>query len=320
MKQLLFKPTTPLFILLILVFSSCQTNETATFECTTTDNTVSNVYQHCINDHSTDHMTPSYSETIQGNKRVFQSNSVPNHNYGAPIDKISEHAMNFEVPANPVVASAPTYLLRYQNGVSVGLGYAFGLALNGVKMDPVANFPYENPETGEQNFAWVAEATNNSGISVNGAPLNLDCNHAHLQPTNNYHYHGDFPDFAAVIGATSNKMTQVGWAGDGFPIYYKYAYSDASDPNSTVIEMTSSYQVKAGERPGDGVSAPCGAYNGKYEQDYEYVSGLGILDECNGRTGVTPEFPNGTYYYVITSDFPLIPRCFKGTPDNSFRI
>lgn len=311
MNQLrILKPATPFFILLVLGFSSCQTTD-GEFDCSTVDNTVSQQYQQCKNDHSTDHMTPFYTETIQGNKRVLQSNSAPNHNYGSPTDKIAEVTMNYEVPANPTVASATTSLLRPN-----GLGYVFGMALNGIKMDPEANFPYENPNTGEQNYGWVLEATNNSGNGL----LNLDCNHAHLQPTGAYHYHGDFPDLAAVYGSNSGNMTQVAWAADGFPVYYKYAYSDPSDPNSTIIEMTSSYRVKAGERPGDGISAPCGEYNGKYEQDYEYVSGLGTLDECNGRTGPTPEFPNGTYYYVITSDYPLIPRCFRGTPDNSFRI
>ena len=35
-------------------------------------------------------------------------------------------------------------------------------------------------------------------------------------------------------------------------------------------------------------------------EDYEFVSGLGHLDESNGRYCVTPEFPNGTYAYFMT--------------------
>ena len=84
--------------------------------------------------------------------------------------------------------------------------------------------------------------------------------------------------------------------------------------------MSSSYQLKSGERSGDGVSAPCGTFDGVYSNDYEYVLGLGTLDEANGRSGITPEFPSGTYYYIITDEFPSIPRFFKGTPSNDFRI
>ena len=47
-------------------------------------------------------------------------------------------------------------------------------------------------------------------------------------------------------------------------------------------------------------------------QDYEYVEGYGDLDRCNGRFGVTPEFPIGIYYYVVTDDFPFFTRCLKG--------
>ena len=84
--------------------------------------------------------------------------------------------------------------------------------------------------------------------------------------------------------------------------------------------LSSSYQLKSGERPGDGESAPCGTYTGVYSADYEFIEGLGDLDECNGREGVTPEFPEGTYYYVITNEFPGVPRCFVGTPSDDFKL
>ncbi|MBK8204496.1 MAG: YHYH protein [Bdellovibrionales bacterium] len=48
------------------------------------------------------------------------------------------------------------------------------------------------------------------------------------------------------------------------------------------------------------------------------MSGLGDLDECNGRFSITPEFPDGIYHYFITSEFPFIPRSYRGTPDSSF--
>ena len=62
----------------------------------------------------------------------------------------------------------------------------------------------------------------------------------------------------------------------------------------------------------------------KYTVDYEYVSCLGDLDECNGvERQVTIPTAEGSktfdYFYVITDSFPQISRCFKGTPDVSFR-
>ena len=39
---------------------------------------------------------------------------------------------------------------------------------------------------------------------------------------------------------------------------------------------------------------------GYYVEDFEYVAGRGDLDEHNGRFGVTPEYPAGTYAYFIT--------------------
>jgi len=61
-------------------------------------------------------------------------------------------------------------------------------------------------------------------------------------------------------------------------------------------------------------------YSSLISSDYEYIEGFGDLDECNGREGVTPEFPEGTYYYVITNEFPGVPRCFVGTPSDDFKL
>jgi hypothetical protein len=53
-------------------------------------------------------------------------------------------------------------------------------------------------------------------------------------------------------------------------------------------------------------------------QDYEWAHGNGDLDERNGHIGATPEYPNGIYHYVLTSEFPFVPRIWRGTPDASF--
>ena len=61
---------------------------------------------------------------------------------------------------------------------------------------------------------------------------------------------------------------------------------------------------------------PGGEWNGQFRDDFEWHEGVGDLDECNGRTGVTPEFPEGIYYYVVTDEFPYFTRCLKGEIDN----
>jgi len=43
---------------------------------------------------------------------------------------------------------------------------------------------------------------------------------------------------------------------------------------------------------------------GYFVEDFEYVNGLGDLDEYNGRFCVTPEFPEGRYCYFATDTFP----------------
>ena len=64
---------------------------------------------------------------------------------------------------------------------------------------------------------------------------------------------------------------------------------------------------------------PTGFKGGFFVNDFIY-DGSGDLDIHNGRFCKTPEFPNGTYYYVITDEFPGIPRYFVGIPSNDFKL
>ncbi|WP_229720517.1 YHYH protein [Winogradskyella helgolandensis] len=264
-----------------------------------------------------------YNQTISGSNRIITSNSIPEHmvgRFGMGIgslnpNAISEQNETYTLELNPSVASTFTPLLSTTgNGPNVGPQYAFGILLNGVELDPVAAepFPHEGILDPNVNWEWNLEALN-----VN---LGLDCNSAHVQPTGKYHYHGSPILFLEALNVPANTMTLIGYAADGFPIYYKYAYAEASNNNSSIVEMTSSYQLKSGSRGGDGITVPCGVYDGVYSNDYEYSSSLGTLDEANGRTGVTPEYPSGTYYYVLTDEFPSIPRYFRGTPSQDFKI
>lgn len=126
--------------------------------------------------------------------------------------------------------------------------------------------------------------------------LGLDQNNAHVQPTGLYHYHG-VPE-GLLKG---EDIEHIGWAADGFPMYHSH-------------DVTTSYRLKSGTRP----NGPLGTYDGTYTQDYEYVKDSGDLDECNGMNIVSKEFPEGSYAYFLTDEFPFIPRCLFGTPDQSF--
>jgi hypothetical protein len=87
------------------------------------------------------------------------------------------------------------------------------------------------------------------------------------------------------------------------------------DLQSPTRRLRSSYRLRGGQRK-DG---PGGKFDGTFVEDFEFVAAAGDLDECNGRTGPTPEFPGGTYYYVLTDEFPYIPRQFRGVANSSFR-
>jgi len=169
--------------------------------------------------------------------------------------------------------------------------------LNGVELDSIAAepFPHEGIMNSYVNWEWNLEATN--------VKICLDCNNAHVQPTGKYHYHGSPTLYLENVEITSDQMILIGYAADRFPIYYNYAYSIANDNTSPIVKMTSSYHLKFGVRIGDGITAPCGTYNGVYSNDYAYISNLGTLDEANGRSEFTSEYPSGTYYYVITDEF-----------------
>ncbi len=242
--------------------------------------------------------------TVEGGWRVIRANGIPNHqtgvfpNSGNP-NRIAEQSTLVRLPLDPEIASRP---------LVVGPG-PFGWAMNGVPFEPVAAEYY----LGRPSTGWRYEA-------LSGAvPLGLDANHAHVQPSGAYHYHGLPTLLLEAFDVPSDRHSPlIGWAADGFPIYALAGHADPSDAGSPVIEMTSSYRRKVGRRPSGGDN-PGGYYDGTFVTDYEFRVGSGTLDQCNGRTTVTPEFPEGTYAYFLTQDWPVIPRCFRAPPVSGFR-
>ena len=233
---------------------------------------------------------PQVSITTQGEYRVIKANGVPNHEIG-----------QFPGPGCPNAASAQNYSFRLPLHPKTNSSFtqlkqqAIGVAVNGVPFDPGTAEYWRN----DRNSGWHIEAIGGK------RSLGLDQNHAHVQPNGAYHYHGIPTGLMSNLGA-ENQPKLIGYAADGFPLY------------AQTSENRSSYRLKNGERPG-GSAGPGGRYDGTYEQDYEFVPGSGDLDEANGRVGKTPEYPEGTYFYVATAEFPFYPRKLKGTPDPSFQ-
>ncbi|MEO0454437.1 MAG: YHYH protein [Verrucomicrobiota bacterium] len=220
-----------------------------------------------------------------GNHLKIQSNAIPAHSTGQFPTRGNPHAIRpqnhtFRIPLSPRMASSirPT-------------GRTFGIALNGVSFEP------GTAETWNHDRNWRMEA-----IIDGKSTLGLDDNNAHVQPSGKYHYHG-IPWRLIHSLSQNSEPVMVGWAADGFPIYYQK-------------ELKPSYQLKRGKREG----GPGGRYDGTYTCDYEYREGLGDLDECNGKELKTNEFPDGTYAYFVTDAFPFVSRYFKGNPDASFMM
>lgn len=253
---------------------------------------------------------------IDGKVRVVYTNNLPNHPYGTwpsnnPVDA---QDITFYMCAFPQKGGQS--LSIYDDGDIMGCSQyvEFGVGSNGVRMAPFGARWFVNPNTQEENLDWNVEALE---------MFSMDFNNSHSNGGGQYHYHGIpinyFTDSIGIDGTQHSPI--VGYAADGFPIYYKYAYTDSGNPNGGLSAFTSGHTLKSGNRPGDGITAPDGAYDGFYIEDYEFLDTNWELDECNGRFGVTPEYPNGTYYYVMTDNWPYIPRCFYGTViDNTFRI
>lgn len=261
------------------------------------------------------------SWTCTATTRSMTSTQIPD--YPAAIS-YANNPNSMGVQNDPAVTFTLTPSLSgstYSNNVHI-----IGWAKNGVKFEPstaevcpTRSYCQKPGATFGTGTTWNVEALGQTLFSAG-----VDNANGHNQPGPNnsttggaYHYHGMPNKYLSWLSSGNDTSATpavqhylIGFALDGFPIYAKYGYSDALDANSAIREITSSYRLKASPdagRPSVDVIAM-----GTFTQDWEYVEGHGDLDQCNGRFGKTPEFPNGIYHYYITNGFPYIQRCFKG--------
>ena len=225
--------------------------------------------------------------SINGETRKMVTNALPNHktgefpNQGNP-NTISAQNRTYTFPVNPKYTGNAIWIREP------------GVALNGVKFEP-GTAEVVMCDTGEN---YRVEAIQDV------IDLGLDFNHAHVQPTGAYHYHGT-PTSVIENFDTGLDLVHVGFAHDGFPMYY-----------SKSGRYKSSFKLVGGDRDGEDCTyenphnkmniSVGGHHNGTYTSDFEYVEGSGDLDECNGIT------IDGKYMYFVTTEFPYISRCFMG--------
>ena len=254
-------------------------------------------------------VSSSVSFSKKNGKLSIKANGIPNHQVGQFPNRGNPHAIkeqrySFAFEQNPVAnpISQPLHNVS-KNNYKGPPNIPFGIAVNGVIFDPgTAEF-----WKGDLNSGW-------NYCALGGAVrLGLDENHAHVQPSGTYHYHGMPVGLLDQINLHAEKHSPlVGWAADGYPIYALYGYAEKG--SKKIIKHTSSFRLKFGERPNP-PDGPGGKYDGAFVQDYVYEKGIGTLDECNGCFTETPEFPDGTYAYFITEKWPVIPCAFRANPE-----
>lgn len=281
--------------------------------------------------------------TISGYWRIINANGVPNHLIGEfpstmPDGKscgrpnaLTEQKYTFVMPAYSAegILWNESKVYYYPTPPFIGKPEStFGVAVNGIPFDPAANEWWES--TLKPRVPYETSWTINP-LRFDLMQHDIDCNNGHVQPTGAYHYHG-FPyglhtkileeqsasTDPMIIGRS--EIALLGWAFDGNPIYGEYCGSK----NTTKINAKSSYELKS-SRSGAGAPLKTDYPMGDFLEDYIYketkftVNKAVQLDECNGHTGPTPDFPEGVYHYHIlektdtSSDigFPYIGRCWR---------
>ncbi len=163
------------------------------------------------------------------------------------------------------------------------------------------------PETG--THTTLPELT--TAVFVNGVPIDNHLASASFEGRNLWHYDlistdtGTTPMLQNLLNSGSKHSPIIGFALDGYPIYGPWGYA---------THMRSSYELrKIAQRTSwpDGPKLTPGQYGppvdkanplGTFSEDYEYIEGAGDLDRFNGRFTVTPEYPDGTYAYFLSTD------------------
>ena len=186
---------------------------------------------------------------------------------------------------------------------NTGTPTAVGLGHIGVWTNGVSIFNADDAQTYNNQGVWHRNAYFWEGAGFDNCL-------GHPQQQGEYHHHVNPKCLYDDLDSTDHSPI-IGYAFDGFPVYGAYAWS-GTNGTGNITRMKSSYRLRSiidrttlpdgstasSAGPSINTTYPLGAFI----QDYEYVPGLGDLDERNGRFCITPEYPAGTYAYFVTID------------------
>jgi len=226
--------------------------------------------------------------TIADGNRIIKTNALPNHEVGT-----------FPNPKNPNTISTQNSIYKITTtpkttGTSKWARQP-GVAVNGIKFEP---------QTAERFICETGEVYSVEAFQ-DLLDMGLDSNNAHVQPTGAYHYHGVPTNLIKKLDK-GEDIILVGYAMDGFPMYY--SKSGKYKPSFKLSEESRTGELCSYKRPGKEIDKELKetSPDGTFVSDWKFEESLGDLDECNGIT------INGNYSYFITDNYPRIGRCLKG--------
>lgn len=270
--------------------------------------------------------TTNVKQVLYSNTSVYiKTNDIADY---IPVNAGSGSGQVDWWPNNPWFPDSMGYTFRFRLNPTQNMGTPrkppyghIGVWRNGVSIyNPLDAKSYNNDTTWFQNAFFWEHLIGETFDSCWGHPNQSHEYHTHQSP-------------ACVYDQTDslNHSPIIGYAFDGFPIYGCYGYTNTNGTGA-IKRMRTSYRLRnitarttlpngtilppslygpivdstATNIPANNQS-PVAAALGAYQQDFEYVAGLGDLDDHNGRFCITPEYPSGIYAYFVTLDSTLTP-------------
>lgn len=233
----------------------------------------------------------------------FSANNV----YVSTNDIADWIPVGYDWPNNPWFPEAQNYVFKItlnpveKQGNKIATPYGhIGLWTNGVSIyNPKDAKSWKDSSIWFQNALFFEHYHLQTFDDCLGHPNNMHEYHTHVNPTCLY------DDTDSTVHAPL-----IGFAFDGFPIYGAYGFANP-DGTGPVRRIRSSYRMRnitdRSTLP-NGTQLPASLHGpalviyplGAYVEDFEYVAGLGDLDQYNGRFCKTPEYPDGIYAYFVT--------------------